>query len=391
MRVLYFSDGGPGLSVFESQVTGMVRAWRTECETDVIYRQKGPGDSSIDGRAIRQVGSVSRLTLYMEIVRNNLPALLDTYDLIHCRGALTAWMAIKSLSPDQRKKCKVLFDCRGLLVEEMGRPSRIVSMHPLELIRSHEFGAVEKFAAVNSDLFTTVSSEMSDYLRVKHGRGADRVIPCIIDDEAFRFSAGKRAEIRRRLGLNGERVFLYAGGTDAWQRLDILGQWWAHHCIENPTDVLLILTGKKEEFLAKLKLASDGRYGRMIFDYVPYSEVPGYMFASDIGVMFRDASAVSRVSSPVKLSEYLAAGMTVLTNQEYFAARDPENILLINPQNGLPAGVKAKSIEERHRESIKNSRIYGGRSAVENILDLLQSTDDIARFQGIPGERRGAV
>jgi hypothetical protein len=44
------------------------------------------------------------------------------------------------------------------------------------------------------------------------------------------------------------------------------------------------------------------------------AEVPALAAAGDIGIMFKQDSLVSAVASPVKLGEYLAAGVPVVTN-----------------------------------------------------------------------------
>jgi glycosyltransferase involved in cell wall biosynthesis len=45
---------------------------------------------------------------------------------------------------------------------------------------------------------------------------------------------------------------------------------------------------------------------------VPHTEVPAYVAAADVGLLFRDASIINRVASPVKFAEYLACGVPVV-------------------------------------------------------------------------------
>ncbi|MBN2227224.1 MAG: glycosyltransferase [candidate division Zixibacteria bacterium] len=371
MKVLYFSDAGPQLSVFASQVLGMINAWRKVADVDLVYRQKGGGDDTVDGRPLRQVGSFSRLLLRREVALNRLSDLIRDYDLIHCRGALTTWMAHQARRHIQNKKPRVLFDCRGLLVEEMGMSLGRLFCEPLSPVRYFEYRVIEKHAVLHCDLFTTVSREMSEHFKQKYGRAADRVIPCIVNDSAFIFDPERRDEIRNRLHLGQERVFLYVGGVDPWQRLDILGRWWTGHTKRYQQDILLILTGDKNAFLRALQMENDNAATRIRFDFVPHRDVPAYMFAADFGIMFRDETIVNRVSCPVKLGEYLATGLAVLSNQSYLTARDPENIMLVNPEQGIPEDTKIKTLRRRMADSERIAKIYSGEKAVRNILDML--------------------
>jgi hypothetical protein len=47
---------------------------------------------------------------------------------------------------------------------------------------------------------------------------------------------------------------------------------------------------------------------------VPQSQVADYLVAADAGFLLRDASSVNRVSVPVKIGEYLAAGVPVVVS-----------------------------------------------------------------------------
>jgi len=371
MKVLYFSDAGPQLSVFASQVLGMVNAWRKVADVDLVYRQKGEVSDAVDGRPLKQIGSLSRTLLGREIVLNDLPDLVRNYDLVHCRGAITTWMVLKALGKHRNRTTKTLFDCRGLLVEEMGMSPATIVRNPLSLVRYYEYRAVEKYAVSHCDFFTTVSRDMSEHFKRKHKRAADRVIPCIVNDTTFAFSPERRAEIRNRLGIGAERVFLYVGGTDPWQRLDILGGWWGGHVKRHPRDVMLVLTKSQEKFMQALQLNGSDIPGRIICEFVPHDDVPGYMCAADYGMMFRDETIVNRVACPVKLGEYLATGLTVLSNQDYLAARDPESILLVNPDDGLPGDMREKDDHQRRSDSERAARMYSGENAVQNICEML--------------------
>ena len=54
-----------------------------------------------------------------------------------------------------------------------------------------------------------------------------------------------------------------------------------------------------------------------ILKEVPYSSIPGYLNASDIGVVLRDFHEMNRVVIPGKLLDYLGCGLPVITTSVF--------------------------------------------------------------------------
>lgn len=371
LKVLYFSDAGPKLSVFASQSVGMYKAWSNICHTDLIYRHRGEIDPEVPGKALKQIGSAARLLLWLESSVNKLKNIISDYDIVHCRGQKTAWMAIKSRPAKLRKKVRIIYDNRGLIIEENRPTISRLTRQPQSLISCFEYGSIERYAVDNCDTFLVLTEEMSTYFNAKYNRTADLVVPCIVDKDKFVFSSEKREKLRRQLGIHNNRVFLYVGGTDHWQRLDLLGRFWKSHAAQNSDDILIVLTRDKHAFIKALGIDIDRIKESIIFDFVPYEKVPGYMFAADFGVIFRDDSIISRVASPVKLNEYLSAGLTVITNQEYIYKRHPKYIEMVGDDFRLPEGIGIKTHNERLNISLENSKWFSGESAVEKIINIL--------------------
>ncbi|MFH2035105.1 MAG: hypothetical protein ABIJ45_01780 [Candidatus Zixiibacteriota bacterium] len=370
-KLLYFSDAGPRLSVFASQSVGMFRAWSEIVESDLIYRNPPGAEEYSEGRAMRQAGSLARFLLKREIRVNRLREVIPRYDIVHCRGPLATYMAIKSLSKSERKLTKIIFDCRGLISEELGISLGKVIFQPTKMIRFLEQTKIDKYAVENCDILLTVSEEMSRYYKRKFGRLANLVVPTIVDENSFKFSPQARDEKRNELGIGDGRLFLYVGGVDKWQRLDILGEFWKHHSHLNRADRLIILTRHKELFLEELDIPDKSMADKIIFDFVTYDKVPDYMFASDFGIMFRDDSIVNRAASPVKLSEYLASGLPVITNCDYMVDRDSRLIYKLDDDYNFPDGLNVLDDSQRLSLSLANSHELSGRNAVNLIKQLL--------------------
>ncbi len=331
VKVLYISDINPDTLVFHSQVVGMVLAWNQITEATLLYHSRKRHPFSGNGfTAVESKGwpSIIRLIWRLETLRNNWRKLLAGYEVIHCRGAVTAWMALKAIPRKKRKYYKIIYDCRGAFVEELNyRPQNLIYAM-LNLIRGSEYRAMERWVMARADVVLAVSEQLSCYLGEHYGRKADLIIPAIIDTEWFRFSSLQRQEIRRQLGWGNETVFIYVGSAAEWQRLDILGQWWPLYFRKNPRDRLLALTDSPAKFLKATGMIEGAAQYNITIASVPHSEIPGYLSAADYGIIFRDESLVNQVSSPVKLSEYLASGLLIITNQKYFQERNTDSIFL---------------------------------------------------------------
>ena len=56
-------------------------------------------------------------------------------------------------------------------------------------------------------------------------------------------------------------------------------------------------------------------FKNIINKFVSYSEVPFYLNAADVAIIWRDKSIVNKVASPVKFSEYVCCGLPVIANE----------------------------------------------------------------------------
>jgi glycosyltransferase involved in cell wall biosynthesis len=373
-KVFYVSDINPETLVFHSQVLGMVEAWSQVGQVTLLYHtRKHCNVNTGKFEVIESKGwpNIIRLLWRMEIMKNNWHKHLTGCNIIHCRDAVAAWMALKAIPRKVRRNCKIIFDCRGASVEELNYMPRNFIYTLLKIIRRSEYRSMERFVTNQADFVLAVSERLSQYLLDRYGRKADQVIHSIIDGGRFRFSPEHRQVIRHRLGLGQEKVFIYVGSYAGWQRLDILGQWWPRYSQKNPTDHLLVLTDNPAEFMKATGIIEEPHRYNIMLDSVPHAEIPGYMSAADYGIIFRDGSLVNQVSSPVKLSEYLAAGLLVITNQDYFTEIDSRSIFLIDPggDDTLP-GLRFNDNERADRSEYWSEHL-SSKNAVKRIIEFL--------------------
>jgi glycosyltransferase involved in cell wall biosynthesis len=121
-----------------------------------------------------------------------------------------------------------------------------------------------------------------------------------------------RESLRRELSWESNVVLVYAGGMHAWQQAGLMFESARALAEMLPAARFLVLTGDTPA--AK---AAAGRAGLAseLFEIrsVPHSEVLGHLAAGDCALLLRAAHIVNRAASPTKFSEYLAAGVPVVT------------------------------------------------------------------------------
>lgn len=133
-------------------------------------------------------------------------------------------------------------------------------------------------------------------------------IPTPIDVGMFTNSDG--TEIRKKYNLVSHKVISLIGLTAASSLYFI-----------NAIDLLdcdvrcLLVGGGKEQEVMKSKVAECEHPERFIFTGpVPYSEIPAYFQASDVGMYPGDDTDYFNYAAPIKVLEYLASGKPVVTN-----------------------------------------------------------------------------
>jgi glycosyltransferase involved in cell wall biosynthesis len=114
---------------------------------------------------------------------------------------------------------------------------------------------------------------------------------------------------RKRLGLEGERIALYAGGLDSWKGVDTFFK--ASEFIQGST-VCAVIGGTEKE-ISELQ----PQYPRVRFlGAMPYRELPNNLAAADVLVLpntLQNATS-SLFTSPLKLFAYMASGKPIVAS-----------------------------------------------------------------------------
>jgi glycosyltransferase involved in cell wall biosynthesis len=111
---------------------------------------------------------------------------------------------------------------------------------------------------------------------------------------------------RRRLGLDGRFV---VGWVGSFRRFHALEQ--AVHAAATVPETSLLLVGDGPERARIQRLAHDLGVSATFPGTVPHDELPAYLAAMDVGVVLAPTGAPFHYS-PLKVAEYLAAGLPVV-------------------------------------------------------------------------------
>jgi len=203
------------------------------------------------------------------------------------------------------------------------------------------------------------------------------------------FSKADRMQVITAHQLSNFKVIVYAGILAKIRNMSILLQ--AFHIVSRiRKDVKLLVVGDGDD-LEKLRQLADELeiQDDVIFTgRVPQSEVPGFLAAADMGVSPIPPNAYYKLSSPIKMVEYMAAGKPVVANQEilehdevlqesqcgilipYTAEAFAEAILKL-----LDEPDTAKQMGQRGKEWVATNRSHEvmARQVEEKYLELLTS------------------
>ncbi len=247
-----------------------------------------------------------------------------------------------------RELCKYFVNTNGALIEagrDLGRFDAIVACDletlPAAITLAREWGAallfdsheywpysyldfrswecefwsgVERMLVKHADRRISVSPQLAQHLEQEYGAPFGCAPNCTLaeDAEAIDIEAKLEAFKQRRHGVN----FLFQGGFAPGRGIEDLLHAWAHVS----TNARLFLRGVdniyKTEFIALAERL--GLLNRSVFFPPPVTEAQLVSAATeaDVGIIpYSPVSIAYRFASPNKLSQYMAAGLAILSNE----------------------------------------------------------------------------
>lgn len=239
---------------------------------------------------------------------------MGRFDLIVCADleSLPAAIALKALW-----NCHVVFDSHEYW------PFSYTDFRAWE---SEFWSRLEARLATYADRCVTVSDTLAAHLTSEYGLpflSVPNATPLADAKAQLNMTASERRRAGGRLPEHSDKVvFLFQGNFAPGRGLDLLVDAWS----DVPEDAVLYLRGPSNAYRDTILALSreNGTLGRSVFfpDAVSELELVAFASEADIGIIPYDARHyANRFACPNKLSQYMAAGMPILTNTIEYVER----------------------------------------------------------------------
>lgn len=237
------------------------------------------------------------------------------------RSTMPALMVNRLWDWLKSREVKVVFDADGFPLEERVDFSGLkTSSNQYKFLKSEESKIVEC-----SDRVLTRSKKSIDIHLGNNpllGRQKFFVVSNGRDAEFFKFNEEQRQSIRKSLGVRQEELlWVYSGSLGPAYLVEEMIAVFAQYLERGGKAKFLFLTRSPEYLESRIpKSIKD----QIIIKTGSFTDVPGYLSASDLGLSLRSSAPSLAGLAPIKLGEYLLCGLPVLASK---GVGDTEEIL----------------------------------------------------------------
>ncbi|PIB36611.1 hypothetical protein BFP72_14980 [Reichenbachiella sp. 5M10] len=169
---------------------------------------------------------------------------------------------------------------------------------------------LEQWAGKYADHILTGTRHMVEKLQKEGTRATVHRAPTAVDPEIFRFDEAKRKQIRHELNIGSRHLFIYPGKLGGLyyekELIDLFGSIYE----EDSNSFFLIATDYDhktiESWFQESNIPSDNYQVR---EFIPFTEMPAYLSASDMGIVAIPPTPSQKFRSPTKVAEYLLCGL----------------------------------------------------------------------------------
>jgi len=309
--ILYISYNGIGGALARSQVLPYLRALDGPMRFDVL---------AFDGGAealppARELGSVRvhrlsyrrgpRLVAKLfDLIVGTVTAVgivrASDIRLIHARSHVAATIAAVTGAITGRP---FIFDMRGFFGDERAEAGSIGAGGILHralataerLLLTHAAAVVVLTERARERLLS-----LQQYASAVRGKPIV-VVPCCVDLGRF----GTRDQRVQRL--------VYLGSVGTWYRLDAMLRFFEHFRALRPGATFVVANQSQHE-LVRAAVAGTSAGDAVLVRSVPFEEVPALLETCAAGLVLLSEGGSKVASSPIKVAEYLAAGLPVVAN-----------------------------------------------------------------------------
>lgn len=204
---------------------------------------------------------------------------------------------------------KLVFSCRGA---GMAAGSKTLKDYVKEGILKWNMWRVLR----RSDHANGVCERLNDHIRgFYHYHGPMSMLPCCVMSEKFEeISAEERDDCRRELDIPQDaKVVVYSGGMGWYQCTEELLELFKRLHDRDPSLVFLVLTQAMDVLKGMLAEVDLPLSCIRMRSCLP-QEVARYQQSADVGVILRKDDVLNNLASPVKIGEYLSAGLGIIVS-----------------------------------------------------------------------------
>jgi glycosyltransferase involved in cell wall biosynthesis len=245
-------------------------------------------------------------------------------EIIHARGYVSA---IVSLFTRAMLNVRLIFDMRGLMIDEMISKGRWKPNSVITVVMRF----FERLCILHADYLIVVSGAFRKYIEsLKYVSRSKKpldigVVPNSVEVSRFMVPEEVQKKLKKQFHLEDRFVVLYAGSLDTWQLPSYMMEFFLRFKMLCPQAFFLVLTYSD----LTEKIRSEINYDKLRNDDVLFLSIspemmPVYLSLGNIGIIFRKQELLNQVSSPLKVGEYLAAGIPILLTR---GIGDTENVL----------------------------------------------------------------
>lgn len=239
-------------------------------------------------------------------------ALVRQPRIVHARSYLPG--AVAKLVATMVPRARFIFDCRGLLGDEyvdFGHWAR-------DSFRYRLIKVAERQLFGRADAVVVLTDRLRRWLRDEAalvGAGTRiEVIPCCVDLDRFKFDEPSRQTARRELGAGDRLVVAYSGTLGAWYCEANMAELFAGVRRRRPALFSVFTRAPTERLRHELHIRGV-RDEDVVFRSAGQGEMPQWLSAADVAISLAEPRFSKIASSPVKVAEYLALGLPVVSNR----------------------------------------------------------------------------
>ncbi|MEQ8243668.1 hypothetical protein [Fulvivirga sp.] len=293
----------------------IVEVWIVEPFRTLLSKKKQSVKAELSKRcphiSIRFLYAVGRWNNFgvLEMAKHYRKKFAHSGVIYHCRGENAVYWA-KLFKHKFFNSDKILFDVRGYW--------------PAELIYNFNHGEDMPLDDKEKDLYTKACHRLSDAIESSdavctvspklklilkenhHLKKPCHIVPCCCNPD-FEI---KRIGFRRKWGVaENKKIFVYSGTTAPYQHLQDITIPFMMELLKINEQVHLLFLTPEPELLKSLLPEGVCNSDRITIDSVLQNEAMSAINACDYALLLRKVNLVNSVAQPVKVGEYLSAGV----------------------------------------------------------------------------------